>query len=294
MEKKNNSMYFLIFPVLLLAFSMNCASIYHGTTQLVIIKSKPENVEIEINGADGTSIKARTPATINLKRKSEYIIVARKGDEKKRVELRKKKNYGEWCLGNLAFLYGAPIGWLSDYYNGSYTSFIDNNIIFTFDEQSQVNPDENKKLLKDSIKNSSGKGIRVAVIDFQCSGIESSKGSMVSALIRDEFADDSRLSVIKKRVIYSELERLGYSRMSFDEKKEAITVGKTLSTKKIVVGTVSVMGERMQLTGRVFGLGTRVLYYDVKTDWFVYTKENFKNKSIRFIVKLRMAVLDNE
>lgn len=99
-------------------FTTACATIVGDKTQLIGIKSTPEQASIEVTDEKGNSLfKGKTPTTVTLEKsdgtyfggKNYSVRISKKGYETQSVQVSSQAN-GWYIAGNLVF--GGLIGWL--------------------------------------------------------------------------------------------------------------------------------------------------------------------------------------
>ena len=77
-----------------------CATIVHGTRQRISISSSPSGATATVDG-----IELKTPQTISLERKNDYVVTFEKpGYQKRQVVIRKQFNGLETIVGNILWL----------------------------------------------------------------------------------------------------------------------------------------------------------------------------------------------
>lgn len=100
-----------LLAILILHFSVGCASIIHGTTQDVQISSSPNEAEIWID----TAKVGTTPTKVELKRKGEYLVTIKKAGYKEST-IKIEHQASAWIIGNIIF--GGIIGCGIDFLTG--------------------------------------------------------------------------------------------------------------------------------------------------------------------------------
>ena len=99
--------------VALCAMVTGCASIVKGTKESVGVSSSPIGTTFTVEGMTYT-----TPAMVKLSRNKDHVITFEKeGYEPAAGTIR--SGVSPWWLGNVVFIYGAPIGMLVDFANGA-------------------------------------------------------------------------------------------------------------------------------------------------------------------------------
>lgn len=111
-----------IYILLGMASLCGCATMTdRGRHQYVYIQSEPPGAKI----IDGDEVLGSTPALVRLRRHKDYELELRRVGEGRSLELEGKYRWTESFLGNLAFLSGAPIGWVVDALSGAGWKYAD-------------------------------------------------------------------------------------------------------------------------------------------------------------------------
>ncbi|RMH84174.1 MAG: hypothetical protein D6681_16650 [Calditrichaeota bacterium] len=112
----------LIVSISLGFFLLSCASIVSGTKQKINISSSPSAAKVKVERAvaggvsEQTVWEGQTPATVELKRKYEYVVtISAEGYKDQRIVLERSTN--GWVWGNL--LFGGIFGIIIDFSNGA-------------------------------------------------------------------------------------------------------------------------------------------------------------------------------
>ncbi len=92
---------------------------------------------------------------------------------------------------------------------------------------------------------------RVAVIDFQAKGINQIIAKNVSELIRAELISSGKYTVIERAQMAEILKEQEFQMTGCTDVSCAVKVGKLLSARKILVGTVMQMGVKIIISGRI-------------------------------------------
>lgn len=93
--------------------------------------------------------------------------------------------------------------------------------------------------------------MRIAVMDFKGDGVSESTARKVSELIRGEMINSGEFVVIERAQMDSILAEQGLQQTGCTDISCAVELGKMLSAKKMLVGTVMKMGENVVITGRI-------------------------------------------
>lgn len=92
---------------------------------------------------------------------------------------------------------------------------------------------------------------RVAVIDFQSKGINATISKNVSELIRAELISSGKYTVIERAQMAEILKEQEFQMTGCTDVSCAVKVGKLLSARKILVGSVMQMGTKIIISGRI-------------------------------------------
>ncbi len=93
--------------------------------------------------------------------------------------------------------------------------------------------------------------MRVAVMDFKGDGVSKATSRKVSELIRGEMINSGEFIVIERGQMAAILEEQGLQQSGCTDISCAVELGKMLSAKKMLVGTVMKMGESVVISGRI-------------------------------------------
>ena len=107
----------------------------------------------------------------------------------------------------------------------------------------------------------SGVKERIAVSDFTAKGIPLTTAMNVSELIRTELINTGRYTVIERSQMKEILKEQGFQQTGCTDVSCAVQMGKLLSAKKLLVGSLMKMGTKYIITGRIVdverGVGER-------------------------------------
>ena len=106
--------------------STGCASISHGHTQEIKVRSIPEGIDVKLNGMN----ICKTPCLTQLERTQKGVLTAEiAGFPRQKKELQRKISGAFWA--NIIF--GGIPGWIIDGATGSMYNLSPNDIVFIFD-----------------------------------------------------------------------------------------------------------------------------------------------------------------
>jgi TolB-like protein len=100
-------------------------------------------------------------------------------------------------------------------------------------------------------RNYSGPKEMIAVMDFGAKDVPYSVAFSVSELIRTELINTGRYTVIERSQMKEILKEQGFQQTGCTDTSCAVQVGKLLSAKKILVGSVMRLGAKLIISGRV-------------------------------------------
>ena len=121
---RSRSKSLLTLMVVLLTVS-GCATIFSGTTQTIMIDSKPQGAYVELGPQSG-----KTPATFTLSKGKDYTIEVRLGSKKKMLAL--SRSFDAIGILNIFFW---P-GFIIDAASGAMTKYSPDTYMFRFLEES--------------------------------------------------------------------------------------------------------------------------------------------------------------
>jgi hypothetical protein len=96
-----------------------------------------------------------------------------------------------------------------------------------------------------------GDAIRVAVMDFRANGIPQLLASNISELVRNELIIIGSFIVLERSQVDQILKEQGFQMTGCVDTSCAVKVGQMLSAKKILVGTVMKVGNKIVISGRI-------------------------------------------
>ncbi len=95
------------------------------------------------------------------------------------------------------------------------------------------------------------KKMRIAVMDFKADGVSKGTARKVSELIRGNMINTGKFIVTERAQMNQILKEQGFQRSGCTDVTCAVKIGKILSARKILVGTVMKMGGAIVITGRI-------------------------------------------
>jgi len=95
---------------------------------------------------------------------------------------------------------------------------------------------------------SAAQSIRIAVLDFEANNSSKYAANAVSEFISTEMAKKGELTILERKQIGAILKEQGFQQMGCTEQECAVEMGKLLSAKKILLGTLSKTGNVMIIT----------------------------------------------
>ncbi len=93
--------------------------------------------------------------------------------------------------------------------------------------------------------------IRIAIIDFKPDGVTRTFSRRVSELIRNEMINTGSYTIIERTSMDSILKEQAFQQSGCTEDSCAVTIGRLLSAKKMLIGTILKLGNKTVITGRI-------------------------------------------
>jgi TolB-like protein len=102
-----------------------------------------------------------------------------------------------------------------------------------------------------SLPLSAAEKMTIAVMDFQAQDVARTEAVKISELIRNEMVNSGRYTVLERAQVDKILREQGFQMTGCTDITCAVQVGKLLSARKILVGSVMRFGNNVAVTGRV-------------------------------------------
>ncbi len=96
-----------------------------------------------------------------------------------------------------------------------------------------------------------GQRIRVAVMDFKAKGLRRTIAKNVSELLRAELINTGSYIVVERSQMGKILQEQGFQKSGCTDVSCAVEIGKLISARKILIGSVMKMGRKIVLSGRI-------------------------------------------
>lgn len=103
--------------------------------------------------------------------------------------------------------------------------------------------------------------LRVAVMDLKAEGISERTARTVSNMLRTEFVNIGKFTVIERNQMNAILVEQGFQQTGCTDASCAVQIGKLMSARKILVGEVSPMGKSIIMTVRIVDVEKGVSEY---------------------------------
>lgn len=103
--------------------------------------------------------------------------------------------------------------------------------------------------------------IKIAVIDFQTNGIPQFIGSAVSDIITTEIKKDNDIIILERNQIQQIFKERNYQKGGCTNPDCAIEYGQMLSVDKIIIGSVSKIGDSFTITGKIVEIKSGAIEY---------------------------------
>ena len=108
--------------------------------------------------------------------------------------------------------------------------------------------------------------MRIAVMDLQPRGMSKSTASMVSDLIRTEMINIGKFVIIERAQMDTIMKEQGFQQTGCTDVDCAVQVGKMLSAKKMLVGTIMKLGGRIIINARIVDVEKGIAEFGQKQD----------------------------
>ncbi len=99
--------------------------------------------------------------------------------------------------------------------------------------------------------NAYSENMRIAVLDFNSTGVSESVANAVTDIIRTDMVNSGLFVVLERAQISEILKEHGLGMAGCTDEECAIQIGKLLSAKKILLGKVVKMGENILITAQI-------------------------------------------
>lgn len=117
-----------------------------------------------------------------------------------------------------------------------------------------------------SISSFASAKMRIAVMDFKAKRLPKATANMVSELIRTEMINVGKFTVIERAQMDEILKEQGFQQSGCTDMACAVKIGKMLSAKKMLVGTVMKLGKRIIINGRLVDVEKGIGIFGQKQD----------------------------
>jgi len=114
--------------------------------------------------------------------------------------------------------------------------------------------------------------MRIAVMDFEAKDIPSKDAIKYTELIRNDIVNSSKFIVIERSQMGQILKEQGFQQSGCTDVSCAVEIGKVLSAKKILVGSVMQIEDEIIITGRIVDVENGIVEFSEKS-----IAENKKN-----------------
>ena len=119
-------------------------------------------------------------------------------------------------------------------------------------------------LLISSMPAFSAQKMRIAIMDFEAKDIPKKDAEKVTELIRNEMVNTGKFTVIERAQVGSILKEQGLQQTGCTDVTCAVEVGKILSARKILVGTIMSLKGKVVITGRIVDVESSVVEFSEK------------------------------
>lgn len=128
----------------------------------------------------------------------------------------------------------------------------------------------------------------LAVMDFEAKDIARNESVKVSELIRNEMVNSGEFLIVERNQVDKILREQGFQMSGCTDLSCAVQVGKLLSARKILVGSVMMIGEKIIITGRLVDVEKGVAEYGEKE--IAESREDLYYAVERFCDKLTQRI----
>jgi len=97
----------------------------------------------------------------------------------------------------------------------------------------------------------SARGMRIAVIDFKADGVSKSMARKISELIRNDLINSGKIVVVERSQMDQILKEQGLQASGCTDTECAVQLGKLLSARKMLIGTIMSFNGRTVISGRI-------------------------------------------
>ena len=98
--------------------------------------------------------------------------------------------------------------------------------------------------------------IKLAVLDFEGKNISQSSAEAVTDLLRTELFNTGHFKVIERQTIQKIIEEQKFQMMGFTDASQAVEIGRILNVQKIMIGTVTLLGNTHLINTRMVDVQT--------------------------------------
>jgi hypothetical protein len=252
MCKRN--MILLVFVIFVLSFLSSCASFIHGRSQVIKISSDPKGATVFVNEDN----KGKTPLEIEMKRKRSHIVrLEMEGYQDEKISVKKRLSLA--YLGNLGFLYGAPIGLTIDLINGAMYGFKNDSIEVVLkgsSEDAVLPPIAETPIVveekPDSVSEKKDPGeekLNIAIMDLTAIGVGNHVSLLLSEKLRSILFESGEYNVMNREDMAKVMEEQSFQRSEDCDNMQCYSeIGKMLGVKKIITGSVGKLGSLYSIT----------------------------------------------
>lgn len=107
--------------------------------------------------------------------------------------------------------------------------------------------------------------MRIAIMDLEPKDMSASDAGKISELIRNEMINTGKYTVIERAQMNTLLKEQGFQQAGCTDVSCAVEMGKLMSARKILVGSVMKLGAKIILTGRIVDIEKGVAEFSEKS-----------------------------
>jgi len=133
--------------------------------------------------------------------------------------------------------------------------------------------------------------MRIVVMDFKADGVTNAVAARVSELIRTEMINSGEFLIIERKQMDMIFKEQGFQKTGCTDESCAVEIGRLLSARKILIGTVMKLGEAIIINGRIVDVEKGVAEFGEKQD--AASEKDLFNAVTLFSEKLSSRIQGN-
>lgn len=137
-----------------------------------------------------------------------------------------------------------------------------------------------------------GEKMRIVIMDFKADGVQAATANRVSELIRTEMINSGEFLIIERKQMDMIFKEQGFQKTGCTDESCAVEIGRLLSARKILIGTVMKLGETIIINGRIVDVEKGVAEFGEKQD--AVSEKDLFNAVTLFTEKLTARIQGRE